>query len=137
MSHRFDPPGGWRWKCRFSLEEMKMMYCKLFNFNRFEARENCLFPPVEMYDVRKDENFGMVRLEDGGMKNLEYCTIEELDWFLFVGASFCVADSRVSWRDMYENRTVNPLHGKLSREEAMVALDLLPEKFSSELLAGR
>ena len=125
MSHRFDPPGGWRWKCRFSLEEMKMMYCKLFNFNRFEARGSHLIKLLDMYDVRRDECFGMVRLEDGGMKNLEYCTIEELDWFLFVGASFGVADSRVSWMYMCENLIANPLHGRLSREEALVALDLL------------
>lgn len=135
MSHRFDPPGGWRWKCRFSVEELEMMYCKLFNFNQFEARGNCLFQTIKTYDVRRNEFFGMVRLEDGGMKNLACCMIEELDWFLFVGASFCVADPRVSWRYMYENRTVNPLHGRLSREEALVTLDLLPEKFSSEPLA--
>ena len=83
----------------------------------------------------RDENFGEVVLRDGGIKSLEYCTIEELDWFLFVGASFWVADPFLSWRDMHESRIVNPLHGKLSREEALVALDLLPEKFSSELLA--
>lgn len=125
MSHRFNPPGGWRWKCRFSVEELEMMYCKLFNFNRFEARGSHLIKLMDMYDVRRDECFGMVRLEDGGMKNLEYCTIEELDWFLFVGASFCVNDLLLSWRDMRDNSIVNPLHGKLSREEAMVALDLL------------
>ena len=90
MSHRFDPPGGWRWKCRFSIEELEMMYCKLFNFNRFEARGNCLFQTIKTYDVRRNEFFGMVRLEDGGMKNLAYCMIEELDWFLFVGASLLV-----------------------------------------------
>ena len=125
MSHRFEPPGGWRWKCRFSLEEMKMLYCKLFNFNRFEVRESHRVKMISIYDVRRDECFGKVVLRDGGMKNLEYCTIEELDWFLFVGASFSVDDSRVSWRYMHENSIANPLHGKLGREEALVALDLL------------
>lgn len=139
MSHRFDPPGGWRWKCRFSVDELKTIYSKLFGFNWFRSSPNRALKPLETFDVgeRKDaycSYYGKVRLEDGGMKNLEFCTIEELDWFLFVGTSFGVTDSRVSWIYMCENLIVNPLHSKLGREEAMIALDLLPEKLGVEFL---
>ena len=131
MSHRFDPPGGWLWKCRFSLEELKKIYYKLFGYNWFELNADRPFKSIETFNAGKDGLYGAVRLEDGGCKYLESCTIEELDWFLFIGASFGKAGPSWSWKW----RMANPLLGKFSREEAMVALDLLPEKFSSELLA--
>lgn len=128
MSYRFDPPGGWRWPCRFSLAELKKIYSKLFGYKRFKFHENdeCIGPGH--YDVGKGGWYGVVRLEDGGMKSLESCTIEELDWFLLIGESFLVDDLSIDWQMRFEERTVNPLFGKVSREEALIALDLVGER---------
>ena len=123
MSHRFDPPGGWRWPCRFSLVELKKIYSKLFGYSRFELNPDRVFKSIEIYHVGKDGLYGAVRLEDGGYKHLESCTIEELDWFLFIGASFGKAGPSWSW----DQRMANPLFGKVSREEALIALDLVGE----------
>ena len=80
-AHRFDPPGGWRWSCRFSLEELKEIYLKLFDYNWFELNPNRAFKSIAIYHVGKDSIYGKVRLEDGGKHMLESCTIEELDWY--------------------------------------------------------
>lgn len=124
-AHRFDPPCNWRWPCRFSLNELKEIYLKLFGYNWFELNPYRVFKWLKTYHVGKDANYGEVRLEDGGMKRLESCTIEELDWFLLVGESFLVDDPSAPWQIRFEKRTANPLFGKVSREEALIALDLV------------
>ena len=126
MSYRFDPPGGWRWPCRFSLTELKKIYSKLFGYKRFKFHDDeCI--GQGHYDVGKGGWYGMARLEDGGMKRLESCTIEELDWFLLIGKSFLVDDPSIPWQLRFEERRANPLFGKVSREEALIALDLVGE----------
>lgn len=127
MSYRFDPPGGWRWPCRFSLTELKKIYSKLFGYSRFELNPDRVLKSIKNYHVGKDANYGKIRLEDGGMKRLESCTIEELDWFLLIGESFLVDDPSIPWQMRFEERTANPLFGKVSREEALIALDLVGE----------
>ena len=122
-SYRFDPPGNWRWPCRFSLEELKKIYYKLFGYNWFELNADRAFKLIETFYVGKDGLYGAVRLEDGGYKHLESCTIEELDWFLFIGASFGKAGPSWSW----EWQMVNQLFGKLGREEALITIDLLQQ----------
>lgn len=124
MSYRFNPPGGWRWPCRFSLTELKKIYSKLFGYKRFKFHE-CI--GLRCYDVDKGGWYGMVRLEDGGMKRLESCTKEELDWFLLIGKTFLVDDLSTDWQTRFEERIANPLFGKVSREEALIALDLVGE----------
>ena len=124
-AYRFDPPGGWRWPCRFSIDELKAIYLKLFGYNWFELDPNRVFKSIETYHVGKDSTYGEVMLEDGGMKRLESCAIEELDWFLFIGESFLVDDPSTPWQIRCEERTVNPLFGKVSREEALITLDLV------------
>lgn len=119
-NHRFDPPGNWRWPCRFSLEELKKIYYELFGYNWFELNAARPIKSIETFHVGKDGLHGAVRLEDGGYKHLESCTIEELDWFLFIGASFGKAS--LSW--YWDQRMANPLFGKLGREEALITLDL-------------
>ena len=127
-AHRFDPPGNWRWPCRFSLSELKEIYLKLFGYNRFELNLDRAFKIIETYHVGKAATYGKVRLEDGGMKRLESCTIEELDWFLLVGESFLVDDPSIDWKRMcLEERTANPLFGKVYREEALITLALVGE----------
>ena len=127
-AHRFDPPGNWRWPSRFSLDELKEIYLKLFGYNWFELNQDRVFKSIEIYHVGKDALYGKVRLEDGGMKRLESCTIEELDWFLLVGESFLVDDPRIDWRRMcLEERIANPLFGKVYREEALITLALVGE----------
>lgn len=126
-TYRFEPPGGWRWHCRFSLDELKEIYLKLFGYNWFELNLDRVLKSIKNYHVGKDANYGEVRLEDGGMMRLEACTIEELDWFLFIGESFLVDDPNMNWRVRFEVRTANPLFGKVSREEALIALDLVGE----------
>ncbi len=124
-SYRFDPPGGWRWRCRFSLEELKALYLKFFGYNWFELNPNRVFLPIETYHVGKDSSiYGEVMLEDGGMKRLESCTIEELDWFLFIGKSFLLNDYTISLEDRFDRQISNPLYGKLDRYEASVCLDI-------------
>jgi hypothetical protein len=125
--YRFDPPGFWRWSSRFSLDELKEIYLKLFGYNWFELNPDRVFKSIGIYHVGKDANYGEVRLEDGGMRRLESCTIEELDWFLLVGESFLVDDPSMPWQIRFEVRTTNPLFGKVSREEALIALDLVGE----------
>ena len=118
-AHRFDPPGNWRWQCRFSLEELKTIYRKLFGYNKFELHPNRLIAAIKDYDVRKDDAYGAVKLEDGGYTSLEFKSKEELDWFLFVGASFGIYTGHdMCWK-------ANPLFGKLDRESALICLDLL------------
>lgn len=102
-AHRFDPPGNWRWPCRFSLDELKAIYLKLFSYNRFELDPNRVLKSIETYHVGKDAIYGKVRLEDGGMKRLESCTIEELDWFLLVGESFLVDDQAFPGKCLLKN----------------------------------
>lgn len=126
-AYGFDLPGNWRWPCRFPLDELKKIYLKLFSYNWFELNPHRAFKTIEVYHVGKDANYGEVRLEDGGMKRLESCTIEELDWFLLVGESFLVDDPSMPWQIRFEVRTTNPLFGKMSREEALIALDLVGE----------
>lgn len=126
-TYRFDPPGNWRWPGRFSLDELKEIYLKLFGYNWFELNPHRAFKTIEVYHVGKDANYGEVRLEDGGMRRLESCTTEELDWFLLVGESFLVDDPSTPWQILSEKRTANPLFGKVSREEALIALDLVGE----------
>ena len=128
-TYRFDPPGNWRWPCRFSLDELKEIYSKLFGFKISEHYSDRLYSSAlwKTYDVREDSFYCNVRIEDGGSKRLEYCTIEELDWFLLVGESFLVDDPSMPWQICYEKRTVNPLFGEVSREEALIALDLVGE----------
>lgn len=126
-AHRFDPPGNWRWPCRFSLDELKAIYLKLFSYNRFELDPNRVLKSIETYHVGKDAIYGKVRLEDGGMKRLESCTIEELDWFLLVGESFLVDDPSIPWQMSFKERTLNTLFGKVSREEALITLALVGE----------
>ena len=123
-AHRFDPPGGWRWRCRFSLKELKEIYLKLFGYNWFELDPYRVFKPIETYHVGKDSFYGEVRLEDGGTKRLESCTIEELDWFLFIGESFFLDGYTMSWKDRFDSRTSNPLYDALDRNSAMISLDL-------------
>lgn len=127
MSYRFDPPGGWRWLCRFSLAELKKIYSKLFGYKRFKFHKNDEFIWTAHYDVGKGGWYGVVRLEDGGMKSLESCSKEELDWFLLIGKSFLVDDLSIDWQTRFEEQTANPLFGKVSREEALIALDLVGE----------
>lgn len=123
-THRFDPPGGWRWSCRFSLEELKDIYLKLFGYNWFELDPNRAFKSIETYHVGKDSLYGKVRLENGGMKILKSCTIEELDWYLFIGESFLLNDYTITWKDRLDRRISNPLYDKLDRNLAMISLDL-------------
>ena len=120
-SHRFDPPGGWRWSCRFSFEELKKIYYELFSYNWFELNVDRPFKSIETFHVGKDGLYGAVSLEDGGHKYLESRTIEELDWFLFMGASFGIAGPSWSW----DQRMTNPLFCKLGREDALITIDLL------------
>ena len=122
-SYRFDPSGNWRWPCRFSLEELKKIYYKLFGYNWFELNADRAFKSIETFHVGKDGLYGAVRLEDGGYKHLESCTIEELDWFLFISASFGKAGPSWSW----EWQMANTLFSKLGREEALITLDLLQQ----------
>lgn len=122
--HRFDPPGGWRWPCRFSLEELKEIYLKLFDYNRFELNPDRALKTLEVYHVGKDATYGEVRLEDGGMKRLESCTVEELDWNLFIGESFLLDDRTINWKDRFNRRILNPLYKKLDRDSVMISLDL-------------
>ena len=126
-SYRFDPPGNWRWPCRFSLAELKEIYLKLFGYNWFEINPDRTFKLIETYHVGKYATYGIVRLEDGGMMSLESCTIEELDWFLVIGESFLVDNPNMNWRMLFEERIANPLFGKVSREEALIALALVGE----------
>lgn len=123
--HRFDPPGGWRWPCRFSLEELKKIYLKLFGYNWFKLNPDRILKTIENYHVGKDATYGEVRLDDGGMKRLESCTIEELDWYLFIGESFLLNDYTISWRDRLDRRISNPLYTKLDRDSALISLDLV------------
>ena len=123
-AYRFDPPGNWRWPCRFSLTELKEIYLKLFGYSWFKLNPDRIFKSIETYHVGKDAKYGEVRLEDGGMRRLESCTIEELDWFLLVGESFLIDDLSMPWQILFEKRTTNPLFGKVSKEEALIALDL-------------
>lgn len=122
--HRFDPPGGWRWSCRFLLEELKEIYLKLFDYNWFELNPDRVFKTIENYHVGKDATYGEVKLEDGGMKRLESCTVEELDWYLFIGESFLLNDSAISWKDNFDSQISNPLYKKLDRDSALISLDL-------------
>ena len=118
---RFDPPGNWRWPCRFSLEELKTIYCELLNCVKVEfyLRQYCSIKTYDVYDVYTLKSYGRVVLEDGGARLLEACTKEELDWFLFIGKWFKPND------DFYPSQlTKNPLYDKLSREEALITLDL-------------
>lgn len=126
-AYRFYPPGNWRWPCRFSFDELKEIYLKLFGYNWFELNQDRAFKSINVYHVGKDANYAVARLEDGGMKHLESCTIEELDWFLLVGESFLVDNPSVHWQICFKERTANPLFGKVSREEALIALDLVGE----------
>jgi len=119
-AHRFDPPGGWRWPCRFSLEELKEIYLKLFGYNWFELNADRPFKSIKTFHVGKDGLYGAVRLEDGGYKHLESRTIEDLDWFLFIGASFGKVGPSWSW----EWWMTNPLYDRLDRDSAMISLDL-------------
>lgn len=120
-SYRFDPPGYWRWPCRFSLEELKQIYSKLFGYNWFDGHYlDVLSPMFNRYVVGHDSNYGAVRLKDGGHKRLESCYAEELDWFLFIGASFGVITAGFHLASFVPN----PLFGKLTREEAMITLDM-------------
>ena len=125
--HRFDPPGNWRWPCRFSLDELKTIYYNLFGFNWFELHSYRALPTLDTYDVGKDKIhgyskiYGYIWLEDGGCAHLESCTKEELDWFLFIGSSFAAEDYPCDKK----NRIANPLFDKLSRETALITLDLL------------
>lgn len=122
-SHRFDPPGGWRWPCRFSLEKLKKIYYKFFGYNWFELNKDRPFKSIETFHIGKDGLYGAIRLEDGGSKYLESCTIEELDWFLFIGASFGITGPSWSW----EQWIANSLFGKLGREDALITIDLLQQ----------
>ena len=126
-TYRFDPPGDWCWPCRFSRDELKEIYLKLFDYNWFELNLDRIFKSIKTYHVGKDANYGEVRLEDGGMMSLESCTIEELDWYLVIGKSFLLNDHTISWKDRFDRRISNPLFGKVSREEALIALDLVGE----------
>jgi len=115
---RFDPPGNWRWPCRFSLEELKTIYCELLNYVKveFHPQQYC---SIETYDVCTPKSYGYAVLKHGGVKILEACTEEELDWFLFIGKRFKQTD------DFYFSQWIkNPLYDKLSREEALITLDL-------------
>lgn len=120
-AHRFDPPGNWRWPCRFSLEELKTIYRKLFGYNKFELHSNRSFLTIKDYDVCKDDVYGAVKLEDGGVTSLEFESKESLDWFLFVGAWFGKYTAFSEDREWI----ANPLLGKLDRESALIYLDLL------------
>lgn len=121
-SYRFDPPGGWRWKCRFSLEELKEIYLKLFGYNWFVLDPHRALKKLDTYHVGKNATHGIVRLEDGGMMRLESCTIEELDWFLFIGESFLLNNYTMYWE--HRSRIPNPLNYKLDRYEALISLDI-------------
>jgi len=123
-AHRFDPPGNWRWSCRFSLEELKEIYLKLFGYDWFELNPHRVFKSLEIYNVGKDSVYGIVRLEDGGMNSLVSCTINELDWFLFRGESFLLDDYYICWKDRFARWISNPLYDKLDRNSAMISLDL-------------
>ncbi len=122
-AHRFDPPGGWRWRCRFSIDELKKTYYELFGYNWFELDANRSIKSIETFHVGEDGLYGAVRLEDGGYKHLESCTIEELDWFLFIGASFGKAGG-LSW-SCWKQQAINPLFGIVSRDEALITLDMI------------
>lgn len=125
-TYRFDPPGDWRWPCRFSLEELKMIYRKLFGYTYFELHKNCPFATIEDYDVCKDDVYGVygaVKLEDGRITRLEFKSKESLDWFLLVGAWFGKHVAFCEDRDWI----ANPLFGKIGREEALITLDMLTE----------
>lgn len=82
---------------------------------------------IETYHVGKDAFYGEVVLEDYGMKRLESCTVEELAWFLLVGESFLIDDLSRPWQILFKTRTQNLLFGKVSREEALIVLDLVGE----------
>lgn len=118
--HRFNPPGNWRWPCRFSLEELKKIYCELFGYTYFELHKNRLLPSIKDYDVCKDDVYGAVKLEDGGITSLAFKSKESLDWFLFVGAWFG-KDTAFS-KD--QEWIANPLYDKLDRDSALITLDL-------------
>lgn len=102
-----------------------MLYLKFFGFNWFELNPHRVFKSIMTYNVGKDSStYGEVRLEDGGMKRLEYCTVEELDWYLFIGKSFLLNDYTISWEDRLGRKISNPLYGKLDRYEALICLDI-------------
>ena len=121
-SYRFDPPDGW--KCRFSLEELKEIYLKLFGYNWFVLDPHRAMKKLNTYHVGKNSTFGVVRLEDGGMMYLESCTIEELDWYLFIGQSFFPINYTTNWENRLESPIPNLLHDKLDRYEALISLDI-------------
>ena len=118
--HKFDLSGCWRWSCRFSLEELKAIYRKLFGYKYFELHKNNLFAAIKHYDVCKDDVYGAVKLEDGWTISLESQTKESLDWFLLVGPWF---GKNTAFSEDQE-WIANPLYDKLDRDSALITLDL-------------
>ena len=120
---RFEPL--WSWKQRFSLDELKDIYFKLFGYDWFHdmKKPECENPQYRHYEVGGQGWYGYVKLKDGGRARLEFITLRELDWLLYNGYEFAF-----DINNNYENGSLNPLWHKETREEVMITLDLLQKE---------
>ena len=113
---RFEPP--YCWKQRFSSDELKELYFKLFKYDEFHAKKG-VFSFDHPYDIYINGCYGYVVLKDGGRARLEYIEMRDLDWFLCNGYEF-----GFEINGKYMPISKNPLYLKFSKEEALISLDL-------------
>lgn len=115
-AYRFDQP--WAWRQRFSMDELKEIYFKLFGYDWFHEMKG-VFTFEHPYEIGRCRQHGYVKLEDGGRTRLEYIEPARLDWFLYNGYEFGFDKNC-----RFDAVGRNPLYHKLSREEALVTLDV-------------
>lgn len=113
---RFEPP--YCWKQRFSSDELKELYFKLFKYDEFHAKKG-VFSFERPYDICTNGNYGYVVLKDGGRARLEYVEMRDLDWLLYNGYEFGFETN-----NRYKPICKNPLYCKTTKEEVMISLDI-------------
>jgi len=117
---RFEPP--WAWKQRFTLDELKEIYLKLFKYDWFHDMKKPASEDFRYrhYSVGGQGWYGYVKLKDGGRARLEFLELRELDWLLYNGYEFAF-----DINNTYKAGRLNPLWHRETREEVMITLDLL------------
>lgn len=115
---RFEP--SWDWKQRFSLDELKDIFSSLFKCDWFHEMKG-IFSFEQPYEVGRQGQHAEVLLKDGGSARLEYIEARQLDWLLFNGWKFGFDIYNSKNKELY----VNPLYQRSTREEALIALDLM------------
>lgn len=113
---RFEPL--YCWKQRFSSDELKELYFKLFKYDEFHAKKG-VFSFERPYNIYINGCYGYVVLKDRGRARLEYVEMRDLDWLLYNGYEF-----GVHINNEYKPICKNPLYCKTTKEEALIALDL-------------